>query len=424
MTIAGSRRGRRTALVWMVGLCVLAALGLGLGVGVGGSSKNRTTSKPTPASSSTTTTATTKQESSSNIASPAAVTAFVALLAPDPNRTMSATYTVSVTPNAGITQTVSATLNAPITQSVWTGHGMSAFSSRDGEGPFEVIVGAGGYTLCDQRGDGQRGAVWRCASSSSSSGFASWQAQAAPDLIAQAVSAQLELWQNFSEELRITEGQADGLTVRCLESIQDPGMLIGPLRVCVTPQGIPVSFSGTDQDNGSQLRIGLDHLALDVPKGAFVPPATPAHLVSCTDAELNVSGSFNQGSFQQWILLVSFEDISNLPCSMSGFPEVVFADTEGTPIGKPSVPDGAAGSELILEPGSSAEIAVWEPVAEDLAGTGDSCLPVRAAGLSVTPPGQSSAVFVTGAGPEWDTAMTSCSAIPPTVDPLTSEGTQ
>jgi hypothetical protein len=109
---------------------------------------------------------------------------------------------------------------------------------------------------------------------------------------------------------------------------------------------------------------------------------------------------------------------------MSGFPEVAFADAEGTPIGKPAVPDGAAAPELILEPGSSAEIAVWEPIAEDLAGTGVACLPVRAAGLSVNPPGQSSAVFVTGTGPEWDTAMTSCSAIPPTVDPLMSDGSQ
>jgi hypothetical protein len=302
VTIAGSRRGRRTALVWTFGLCALAALGLGLGVGVGGGSKSRPTSKPTPAVSTTTTTTT--PESSSNIASAAAVTGFVALLAPDPNRTMSATYTVSVTPNASITQTVSVKRNTPITQTVWTGHGMSAFTSRDGEATFEVIVGAGAYTLCDQRGDGQReddqrGDEWRCASSPSSNGFASWQAQAAPNLIAQAVSAQLELWQNLSEELRITDGHADGLTVRCLESIQDPGMLIGPLRVCVTPQGVPVSFSGTDQDSGSQLTVGLDHFALDLPKGAFDPPATPADLVSCTDAGLNVSGSFNQGSFQQ-----------------------------------------------------------------------------------------------------------------------------
>jgi hypothetical protein len=429
MTIAGSRRGRRTALVWMLGLCVLAALGLGLGVGAGGSSKSRPTSKPTPAVSTpavstppvSTTTAT---QSTSNIASPAAVSAFVALLAPDPNRTMSATYTVSMTANAPITQTVSVTPDDPITETVWTGHGMSAFSSRDGEGPFEVIVGAGGYTLCDQRGDDQRGYAWRCASSPSPNGFASWQVQAAPNLIAQALSAQLEMWQNFSEELRITEGHVDGLTVRCLESIQDPGMLIGPLKVCVTPQGIPVSFSGTDQDNGSQLTVGLVHLALEVPKGAFDPPATPADLVSCTDDGLNVSGSFNQGSFQQWILLVSFEDISDLPCSMSGFPEVIFADAEGNPIGKPAIPEGAAGPELILEPGSSAEIAVWEPIAEDLAGTGVTCSPVLASGLSVTPPGQSSAVFVTGTGSEWNTAMTTCSAIPPTVDPLLSEGSQ
>lgn len=422
MTVAGPRRGRRTALVWVFAFCVLGALGLGLGVGVG--SKSRPTSKPPPAVSTTTTTATTTQESTSNIASPAAVAAFVALVAPDPNRTMSATYSVSWAPNVTVTQTVSVTPNAPITQTVWTGYGMSAFSSRDGEGPFEVIVGTDSYTLCDQREAGPREETWRCASSPSSDGFASWQVQAAPNLIAEAVSAQLELWQNFSEELRITEGHADGLTVRCLESIQDPGMLIGPLRVCVTPQGIPVSFSGTDQDNGLQLTIGLDHLALDVPKGAFDPLATPADLVSCTDAGLNVSGSFNQGSFQQWILLVSFEDTSDLPCSMSGFPEVAFADAEGTPIGKPSIPDGAAGPELILEPGSSAEIAVWEPVAEDLAGTGVTCLPVRAAGLSVTPPGQSQAVFVSGTGPEWDTAMTSCSAISPTVDPLMSEGGQ
>jgi hypothetical protein len=398
----------------MFGLCVLAALGLGLGVGAGGGSKSRPTSKSTSAISITTTTT---PESSSNIASPEAVSAFVALLAPDPHRTMSATYTVSFAPNV------------PITQTVWTGQGMSAFLSRDSEGPFEVIVGAGGYILCDQRGDGQRGNdqrgdEWRCARSLSSNGFATWQVQAAPNLIAQAVAAQLELWQSFSEELRITEGHADGLTVRCLESIQNPGMLIGPLRACVTPQGIPVSFSGTDQDNGSQLTVGLDHLALDVPKGAFDPPATPADLTSCTDDGLKVSGSFNQGGTQQWFLFVSFENISDLACSMSGFPDVVFAAADGAPVGKPATPEGAAGAELILDPGSTAGSAVSEWIAEDLSGSGVTCLPVNAAGLSVIPPGQTAAVFVTGTGPEWDTAMTTCTAFAPTVEPLMSEGSQ
>ena len=80
---------------------MLAALGLGLGLGVGGGSKSRPTAKSMSAVSTTTTTTTHKR--SSNIAPPA-VSAFVALLAPDPHRTMSATYTVSLAPNVPITQ--------------------------------------------------------------------------------------------------------------------------------------------------------------------------------------------------------------------------------------------------------------------------------------------------------------------------------
>lgn len=85
---------------------------------------------------------------------------------------------------------------------------------------------------------------------------------------------------------------------------------------------------------------------------------------------------------------LDFTNVSRLPCTMAGYPQVA-ADSNGVLVGGTAAQDTTVvAHRLLLAPGQTVHAALEATVPTP------RCHPVRASGLRVTPPGQSSARFL------------------------------
>lgn len=94
---------------------------------------------------------------------------------------------------------------------------------------------------------------------------------------------------------------------------------------------------------------------------------------------------------------LDFTNVSRLPCTMAGYPQVA-ADQNGMVVGGQAAHDTTvAAHRLLLAPGQTVHAAL------DASVPTPRCHPVRASGLRVAPPGQSSARYL-------DRPLTACTA--------------
>jgi hypothetical protein len=94
---------------------------------------------------------------------------------------------------------------------------------------------------------------------------------------------------------------------------------------------------------------------------------------------------------------LDFTNVSRLPCTMAGYPQVA-ADRNGELVGGAAAHDTAVvAHRLLLAPGQTAHASLDATVPTP------RCQPVRASGLRVVPPGQSSARYL-------DRPLTACTA--------------
>ena len=94
---------------------------------------------------------------------------------------------------------------------------------------------------------------------------------------------------------------------------------------------------------------------------------------------------------------LDFTNVSRLPCTMTGYPQVA-ADRNGELVGGAAAHDTAVvAHRLLLAPGQTAHASLDATVPTP------RCHPVRASGLRVVPPGQSSARYL-------DRPLTACTA--------------
>ena len=86
---------------------------------------------------------------------------------------------------------------------------------------------------------------------------------------------------------------------------------------------------------------------------------------------------------------LDFTNVSDVPCTLAGYPQVWAYRGDGIQVGPAAVHDtSVAASRVVLAPGETAHAALdaLVPVAR--------CIPVRASGLRVVPPGQTAARYV------------------------------
>jgi hypothetical protein len=94
---------------------------------------------------------------------------------------------------------------------------------------------------------------------------------------------------------------------------------------------------------------------------------------------------------------LDFTNVSRQPCTMAGYPQVA-ADSNGVLVGGTAAHDTTVvAHRLLLAPGQTVHAAL------DATAPTPRCHPVRASGLRVTPPGQSSARYL-------HRPLTACSA--------------
>jgi hypothetical protein len=113
-----------------------------------------------------------------------------------------------------------------------------------------------------------------------------------------------------------------------------------------------------------------------VPAGATQPAATPA----AKHGEAMVAALIRYR--------LDFTNVSRLPCTMTGYPQVA-ADQNGAVVGGAAAHDTTVvAHRLLLAPGQTVHASL------DATVPSPRCRPVRASGLRVAPPGQSSARFL------------------------------
>jgi hypothetical protein len=98
---------------------------------------------------------------------------------------------------------------------------------------------------------------------------------------------------------------------------------------------------------------------------------------------------------------LDFTNVSDAPCTLSGYPQVAAYWGDGGQIGDTAGHDTSIAARLILlAPGQTAHASL------DAAMPAARCRPVRASGLRVTPPGQSAARYI-------KRSLTTCAAQAP-----------
>jgi hypothetical protein len=86
---------------------------------------------------------------------------------------------------------------------------------------------------------------------------------------------------------------------------------------------------------------------------------------------------------------LDFTNVSRLPCTMTGYPQVAAADRNGLLVGGTAAHDTTVvAHRLLLAPGQTVHASLDAMVPTP------RCHPVRASGLRVAPPGQSSGRFL------------------------------
>jgi hypothetical protein len=86
---------------------------------------------------------------------------------------------------------------------------------------------------------------------------------------------------------------------------------------------------------------------------------------------------------------LDFTNVSDAPCTLSGYPQVAAYGGDGGQVGAAAGHDTSiAAHRILLAPGQTAHASV------DAAMPAARCRPVRAAGLRVTPPGQSAPRYI------------------------------
>lgn len=156
-------------------------------------------------------------------------------------------------------------------------------------------------------------------------------------------------------------------------------------------------------------------LAVTLSRGAPMPAAltTARHVTKqhaatpprCTTSRLHISvgtaASTGAAALGVTRYRLEFTNVSGATCALSGYPEVAAYRSDGTVVGNAAVLDTTvAARRVLLAPGESAHAAVVASVSPG------ACRPVIAAGLRVTPPGQSEARYI-------GHALQACSAAGP-----------
>jgi hypothetical protein len=165
-----------------------------------------------------------------------------------------------------------------------------------------------------------------------------------------------------------------------------------------------VAFGAT-----ASLAVVLGHgptinAALTSDKGASAVHATASPQAAAVTARCAVSGlRIYLGPGARVTTAVTrypleFTNVSGVPCTLAGYPEVTAYRGGDTPVGPAAATDAsAAARRVLLAPGQTAHAAL------DATVPAARCRPVRASGLRVVPPGQTAARYV--ARP-----LTACSA--------------
>jgi hypothetical protein len=122
------------------------------------------------------------------------------------------------------------------------------------------------------------------------------------------------------------------------------------------------------------------------------PSTTPVAGATCTTASLHVTLGQPEGAAGSTIYPLVFTNDGSASCVLDGYPGVSMVTAEnGAQIGASATHAGGQPAESqTIQPGSSVQALLKVAIAQNFAG----CTPVSAAGLQVSPPGSSSAVFV------------------------------
>ena len=136
------------------------------------------------------------------------------------------------------------------------------------------------------------------------------------------------------------------------------------------------------------------HAALASEKGSGTPsapvtPRSPAATARCTVSGLRISvGAGSRVTAVMTRYPLDFTNVGAAPCTLTGYPEVAAYQGEGTEVGDVAVRDtSVAASRVVLAPGQTAHASLDASLSA-------RCRLVRASGLRVVPPGQSTARYV------------------------------
>jgi hypothetical protein len=128
------------------------------------------------------------------------------------------------------------------------------------------------------------------------------------------------------------------------------------------------------------------------PNGRHVAakPQTPAVIARCTASGLRISlGSSARLSTATTRYPLDFTNVSGAPCVIVGYPEVMAYRDEGAQVGSAAGQEpSAVPRRVVLGPGQTAHASL------DAALPAARCGPVRASGLRVVTPGQTTARYV------------------------------
>jgi hypothetical protein len=143
-----------------------------------------------------------------------------------------------------------------------------------------------------------------------------------------------------------------------------------------------------------------------------VAPTTPtiAAVSACTSSQLKVTVGFVQGTSEQWLIPLTFTNVSAGSCSVSGYPALSLVNAAGQSVGLPVKQQGEQGAgsprPITLISGASALASLWQPDTTDMVSAGQSCSPVSWGAIRVTFP---AAAIVAGSDGDWSQTTSTCS---------------
>ena len=136
------------------------------------------------------------------------------------------------------------------------------------------------------------------------------------------------------------------------------------------------------------------HAALASQKGQNAPSAaaatrSPAGAPRCAVSGLRISvGTPSRLTTVTTRYALDFTNVSDAPCTLTGYPQVAAYQGEDTEVGDAAVRDTTvAAQRVVLAPGQTAHASLDASLSA-------GCRPVRVAGLRVAPPSQSAGRYV------------------------------